>query len=330
MESIVLDDLDLRLVNALAIDGRASFSRIAAVLEVSDQTVARRYRRLRRAGVVRIIGRLDASRLGQVAWALRLKVTPGAVGAIAQALAKRPDTSWVQVASGGTEVVCGTRADSEQDHDQLLGQLTETRQILAISAQCVLHTFRGGRTAWPALTGALTPDEARQLELESGVEGAVELNDADRTLLDALGEDGRASHASLAQTTGWHEATVRRRIETLRAAGALFIDVDIDERLLGFRANTVLWMSVAPAQLSAVGQELATHPQVAFAGAISGQTNLFASVMCRDVYGLYDYLTNQLAARPGIAGVETMPIVRTVKRGSVLGRPMGGSPNSRN
>ena len=42
-----LDALDLKLLHALQIDGRAPFSRIAEVLGVSDQTVARRFRRLR-------------------------------------------------------------------------------------------------------------------------------------------------------------------------------------------------------------------------------------------------------------------------------------------
>ncbi len=36
------DDLDRGLIHALHIDGRAPFSRIAAVLGVSAQTVARR------------------------------------------------------------------------------------------------------------------------------------------------------------------------------------------------------------------------------------------------------------------------------------------------
>ncbi|MFD2122601.1 AsnC family protein [Streptomyces cirratus] len=39
-----LDLLDRSLIQALMIDGRASFSRLAEVLEVSDQTVVRRYR----------------------------------------------------------------------------------------------------------------------------------------------------------------------------------------------------------------------------------------------------------------------------------------------
>lgn len=41
MASQPLDSLDLKLLQALELDGRAPFSRIGEVLGVSDQTVAR-------------------------------------------------------------------------------------------------------------------------------------------------------------------------------------------------------------------------------------------------------------------------------------------------
>src|ERR1700756_3633079 len=50
VESITVDDLDRQLTQCLGVDGRASFSAIAEILGVSDQTIARRYRRLRSAG----------------------------------------------------------------------------------------------------------------------------------------------------------------------------------------------------------------------------------------------------------------------------------------
>ena len=55
-EMMEIDDIDRKMIHCLAVDGRASFSEIAAVLGVSDHTVARRYRRLRSAGVFRVVG----------------------------------------------------------------------------------------------------------------------------------------------------------------------------------------------------------------------------------------------------------------------------------
>ncbi|MFC9626142.1 Lrp/AsnC ligand binding domain-containing protein [Streptomyces sp. NPDC056930] len=59
---------------------------------------------------------------------------------------------------------------------------------------------------------------------------------------------------------------------------------------------------------------MAEHPDVSFAAATTGPTNLLASVLCADVYGLYDYLAERAGMLPGIRTMETAPIIRTVKR----------------
>ncbi|WP_335936635.1 Lrp/AsnC family transcriptional regulator [Streptomyces sp. PTD5-9] len=314
-----MDSLDHQLVHALHIDGRASFNQIADVLGVSDQTIARRYRRLRQTGALRVLGRLDARRLGHVEWVIRLQCAPGASSAIAEALAKRDDTHWVRLASGGTEVVCNVHTGSERNRDALfLKKLPATRPVTAIRAHCFIHTFQGGPTGWQAVASALTEQQAAQLAPSLAALGTepepIELDEGDRALLGELAYDGRATHVALAAATGWHEATVRRRIASLRASGALYFDIDVDDRLLGYASPALLWISVAPPKLDAVGQALAQHPEIAFAAATTGPTNLLASVHCPDVYALYDYIANRVAALPGIRDIDSAPILRTVKR----------------
>jgi dethiobiotin synthetase len=89
VESITVDDLDRQLTQCLGVDGRASFSAIAEVLGVSDQTVARRYRRLRSAGALRVVGLKYPKSTGYASWFLRLQCVPGSGEAIAAALAER-------------------------------------------------------------------------------------------------------------------------------------------------------------------------------------------------------------------------------------------------
>jgi len=61
----MLDDRDRALTHALHIDGRAPFSRIAAVLDISPQTVARRHRRLRTEASLRVVGLPEPHRAGR-------------------------------------------------------------------------------------------------------------------------------------------------------------------------------------------------------------------------------------------------------------------------
>jgi DNA-binding Lrp family transcriptional regulator len=325
VESVILDELDRGLVHALEVDGRAPFGRVAEVLGVSDQTVARRYRRLRTAGVLRVVGSVDATRLGHTSWAIRMRCAPDAAGPVAAALARRSDTFWVHVLSGGTEIACGTTVRTAQERGALLLQrLPRTGRISSVTAHSLLHLFVGGHVSWPGAAMALSREQVERLRPDpppAPDEGPVVLDDGDRVLLAALSLDGRTGHAELAGVTGWSESTVRRRMDRLVGGGVLFYDVDIPPEALGYQVEARLWMSVRPAELASVGRALARHTEVSFAAATTGPTNLMAGVVCRDDPALYRYLTERIGALEGVERLETAPVIRTVKRAGTVLKP---------
>src|ERR1019366_8875106 len=142
MESISLDLLDRRIIHALYLDPRAPFSRLAEVLGSSEPTISRRYRRLFDDRILRVVGQLDSQRFGQYDWAVRIRCAPGSAPTVAAKLAQRPDTSWVQLTSGGTEIFSMIHSrDGEQRTPVLLSQLSVGRQIVDYGAQLLL----GGR-----------------------------------------------------------------------------------------------------------------------------------------------------------------------------------------
>jgi DNA-binding Lrp family transcriptional regulator len=318
-----LDELDRQIIHALIIDGRAPFSRIAAVVGASEQTVARRYRRMHGAGIVRVVGLPDSGRLGFSDWVVRLQCVPDAAAGVAAALARRDDTSWVSLTSGGTEISCVVKpADGNHRQDLLLRQLPASRRIVAVSAQSVLHMFRGGASHWPGATQALTAEQASALAVPEPEAGpAKALGPDDRVLLAELARDGRVGYAELAQATHWHESTVRRRIGELRAAGVLYLDVDVDNAAFGVGTHANLYLSVPPARLAAVGEALAQHREVPFVAATTGASNLMATVLCPDDHALYRYLTSQIAGIDGVSALEVVLIIRSVKRAATMVPP---------
>ncbi|MEV0697460.1 Lrp/AsnC family transcriptional regulator [Saccharopolyspora sp. NPDC050389] len=320
MKSADLDEVDRRLVHALQIDGRAPFSRIAEVLDVSEQTAARRYRRLRTAGVLRVVGGVDGSRLGYVSWTIRLRCTPDAANPIAAALSRRPDTFWVHILSGGTEISCFTQARTDDESDALLlEKLPRTSRVLGIAAHSMLQGFTTP-SGWPGLA-RLTTQQVERLrpELPPPDDGPVVLDAGDEALLRGLARDGRMGYGELAADTGWSESTVRRRIDHLRRAGVLRYQVEISPGALGFHAEARLWISVRPSALVPVANELSSHPEVNFAAATTGPTNLMAAVTCRNTRDLYRYLTERVGSLEAVHTLETAPVMRTVKRtGTVL------------
>jgi DNA-binding Lrp family transcriptional regulator len=316
---MILDAVDRQIIHILSIDPRASFRTIADVTGISDQTAARRYRRLCESAGLRVLGVPEGSRLGWTDWFVRLQTTPGGADSIAEALARRPDTRWVHLASGGTEIICTLQARTEEQRDALfLRGLPGSRRVMQISAHSILHNFTPG--PWRQATRALSPSQLDKLPPPVRQDAPVQghLLAEDEPLLAELARDGRASNAAIATAIHWHESTVRRRIDELRRCGLLYFEVDVDNQAQGLNAHAVLWLSVEPARLEEAGQALAAHPEIPFAAATTGPSNLVASAVLRDTQHLYEYLTGDLAALPGVTSVETAPIIRTLKRtGSV-------------
>ncbi|MBS2531419.1 Lrp/AsnC family transcriptional regulator [Catenulispora sp. NF23] len=321
-----MDLLDRQIAHALRLDGRASFSRIAAVLGVSDQTVARRYRALRQAGTVKVVGGLSAGRIGLTTWVIRLQCAPGSSAAIARALAKRADTSWVRIASGGTEVLCSILTPDDDREALLLERLPATKPIIAISTYCVVHTFTGNEDGWQPVATALNAEQIAALAPDPPAnppadppadprpESAIALDPADRILAAELARDGRTPFTELAAATGLDESSVRRRLAALQADGTLYFDLDVDSRAFGYGFSALLWLSVEPARLSAVGQALAGFAEVAFAGATTGPTDVLASVVTTSGAAFYLFLTEAIGALPGVREIQSAPVLRTVKR----------------
>ncbi len=306
----LVDSLDRQLVHALGVDGRAPFSRIAQALDRSDRTIAHRYHQLHAAGL-RVVGVVDGRKAGHVDWLVRIHCAPDAAASIATALSRRDDTSWVAILSGGTEITCITRVRTGDDH-LLLQRLARTPRINGVTAHCVIRDL-AGVGGWPGRLSALTPEQIDVMRPPQAEAVTVELTDQDQPLLNALAIDGRTAYPRLAAATGWSESTVRRRLADLRADGILYFDVDIDPALFGYDCQAIVWLTVRPAELNAVAQTLAGHPEIAFAAATTGSTNILAFVVVRDLDGLYDYLADRIGGLPGVLQVDTSPMGKQVK-----------------
>jgi DNA-binding Lrp family transcriptional regulator len=329
-ELFMLDDIDRALIHALIIDGRAPFNRIADVLQISPQTVARRYQRLRMEAGLRVVGIPEPQRAGEAQWLMRLTVNPRSAVEIAQSLVRRPDTSWVKLTSGGTEIIAIVNTSaSSSSHSLLLRYVPRTANISSVSAHYLLHTYLGGATFWRG--GSALKEEQVRMLMQSAKDvtdtsprpdhqvtrGNRKASDeADHKLLMALAQDGRASLADLAAATGFSPVTVAHRLADLQASGAIFFDVEIDPALLGAPTQVLMWMSVTPACLDSVGTALAKERELAFVASTTGPTNLIINALCRDPADMHSFIAERLGALPEIMSLETSPVLQTLKASS--------------
>lgn len=327
-ESFQLDDLDRRVLRCLQLAPRGAFHAFADLLEVSEQTVARRYRRMREAGIVRVSAIVSAEAMGETTWLVRVVCRPSGARKLAQALARRDDVGWVFLAGVGNEVILAVRARSADARaDLLLMRLPATAEVLAMSSAVVLHEFPvGTRSSGHHLGIDLGGDvEDRLLALEdsgpsrqNAADGDATLDQSDWTLIRRLEADGRASYATLASAANMTAGAATRRVHALLARGVITLGVDIAPQAVGRTTEAQIWMSAPPAILQRCGGVLAALPEVAFVAAVSGTRNLVASIVCRSHADLYRFLTDTLGAVDGLADIEVVPTVAMVKQATSL------------
>ena len=138
----------------------------------------------------------------------------------------------------------------------------------------MLYSFYGGPVGGLNKISALNREEEAALQppaAEPAEPGGapVAVTDADEALLSVLRRDGRAAMAELQAASGLSEDAVRHRLAHLRATGILYFEVQYTPELLGQHVTEMLWLSVAPAALSAVGAAIAGHDEVIFAAAVT-------------------------------------------------------------
>src|SRR3954451_13510538 len=323
-KTVVLDRLDEQIVRSLQLAPRAPFRRVAAALDVAEQTVARRYRALHRGGVIRVIGVVDPTALGESDWMVRIRSRPDATLDLGRALAQRRDVAWVSVSAGGAELICAVRSHSQAQRERLLvDRLPRSGAVLDISASVVMRRYVGGSASdWLGVSGVLTAEQERLVTAGEPArrppEGDTVLTDGDHAMLDVLGRDGRAPIGALAAAAGLSPGRATRRLAALLRSGAVYLDVDLSAAALGFPTSAYLWLTVPPARLPSVCGALGNHPQAPFVAAITGRANVIVSVTCRSLDDLYRYVTESAGRIEGVQAMEGSPILRRSKQAGTI------------
>jgi DNA-binding Lrp family transcriptional regulator len=318
----VTEPLDGKILHALQLSPRVSFRRIADVLDVPEQTIARRYHKLQRDGVVRVIGLVNPRVYGECQWVVRVHAKPDDLPRLAEVLVRRPEVTHANVLSGWTELVCVVRAPLGETRDSILQRLPRTSAVLGLEVDLILRVFGEPASApWTAYGHTLDARQAALIHHGETVSRPVNPaapSEEDQPLFDALAADGRAPHARLAQHTGWSAARVKRRIAALEASDTLAFDVDLLPDRLGFKVNAMLWLTTPPRHLAVVAKQIAAHKEVASVIAVSGRNNLQAVVICRDVDDLYCYVADRLASIDHVQSYDVRIRAQRLKQAASL------------
>ncbi len=141
----MVDDLDLKILNILFEDGRASFADIGRKLGVSENTVRFRFQRLLKTGVIRKVTVLvDHVKLGlKNSAALMLKIEPSEINRVLEELKLLREIANIYQLSGDFDAIAVAYG---RDLDHIREIVEQVKKIPGVISVNTLVTLRVVKT----------------------------------------------------------------------------------------------------------------------------------------------------------------------------------------
>jgi len=109
-------------------------------------------------------------------------------------------------------------------------------------------------------------------------------DELDYQILKLLQKDGRMSFTEISKEINVAVSTIRHRFINLVEDGTLKIIGRIDPNKIGFNAYASVLISVKPkSHMNAIFEALTKLPEISFLASVSGDYDIEANVMCRDM-----------------------------------------------
>lgn len=313
-DSVALQDIDLRLVDALQVNPRASWASLATTLGTSAMSVSRRWRALSDSGLA-----WTGSTMGPALFRgvfLEITCSPARAESVASALIAMPEVLTVGSLTGLSTLYAIVVAPSPTS----LTRFVERRLTWLVDARLRLDPFPrvfGGPT-WrlqvlePEATSKIRDPPLRRLPPDDGAD--------DRSLFLALAGDARRSLTDLAAELGTTTEGVRRRMERMRAQRLLSLRADVSRPAAGWPLAAVLRLAVPPEEVLAVGRDIAGWPETRFCAPVVAAETMIVIVNLRDVEALSP-IGERISARHPAVAVTSRAIIPRLRK--VNGRVFG-------
>jgi DNA-binding Lrp family transcriptional regulator len=307
--------LDHRIAVALQVSGRASWREIARMIGASESTVARRAKALLTSGVMRTTLLADPLRCGfGYPVLVQLACLPDQASDVARTLAARPDVRFVSLVTGHFDVVAELIVASRRHlASVLVDDVLRIPGVRRTTTESVIRNFKLAYDWSRELLGTDVEVEPSSSDV-GGAPRPFALDQVDLALLGELREDGRRSYPQLAASCHVSESAARRRVEALTAAGCLRPVTLVDPGFLGYDVEVFVWLQLELGRLEQVATALVERPEVRYASATSGYSDMVAEVILRSQDDLYRFRTQVLGSLAGIRSADMAVELRTLKR----------------
>lgn len=311
MQENGLDDLDQRLIHAVQVSPRASWSALAPIVGADAATLSRRWARLTAEGIVYVTGYGAGAHSMLVL--IEIECTPGQTLAVAETLSRDPEAFTIDLTAGGRDILVSLAVtDSAAIATWTLERIRGVDGIRAMRTHLVSEIVRDAR-GW-RLRALSASEVALAEKAERRSPGAVRLSVEQRHAIAAeLAYDGRVGTTALAARLGMAPRRVRDAIAEMRESGRLAIRVDVARHFTPWPIYAWYFLRVPAAMASRIGAQLGRIEEVRLVANTVGEYNVIMAVWLRtlqDVGRMEAIIEERL---PGVSIADRSVVLRTTK-----------------
>jgi DNA-binding Lrp family transcriptional regulator len=277
-KSLYIDEIDLRIINALQLAPRSTWLSLAEPLELDAATIARRWNRLSESALAWVTVTPGPSVLDAIVTAvIEIDCAPSQLDAIAERLTTLAHAVTIEISTGRADLLVTAGTPDLASMSQFISQQIATIDgIQSLRTSIITRWFtEGGRWRLNALApserGILTAGESSGRRSRSRISAVSE---QDRTLLTTLAHDGRTPMRELADSIGISSAACKRQIDRLTSSGSVALRCEFARPVAGLPILATLWCRIDAEHLDTVGRLISRAPEVRNCFAVVGRENL--------------------------------------------------------
>jgi len=148
------------------------------------------------------------------------------------------------------------------------------------------------------------------------------IDEIDREIILELQKDGRQSYIDLAKTLKVSETTVRNRVKQLIGDGMISVTAIPNLEAMGYGFMGIVGLQVRLADLHAIANQIAKHPNVCYLANVTGRFDFILIVLTRTAGEFAEFMESAISAIPSILRTETFVNLHIYK-GQIIGLDTG-------
>jgi Lrp/AsnC family transcriptional regulator for asnA, asnC and gidA len=164
----------------------------------------------------------------------------------------------------------------------------------------------------PGVKPTAAQTQAGRSGASAGPQGAINLDDLSKQIIEQLQQDGRRSYAAIGKAIGLSEAAVRQRVQKLLDTGVMQIVAVTDPLMLGFQRQVMIAIK-CEGDLVAVADHLAEMEEIDYVVVTAGSFDILVELVCESDEQLLELL-GRIRAVPTVTSTESFVYLKLRKQ----------------